>query len=287
MVEKPPPTPPAQSPAHTPSVALDGFFRIREAIGLPLRIALGVSPIIILFFFWVLLTHGAPEERVISALILPSPAEVVQAFRPLWFDAELSRSIVASARRVVGGFLVALSLALPLGLLMGSFTKIKAMFDPLSVFGAYLPIPALVPLTMSIFGTNERQKIMFLALAFFVYLLPMFVKAIDAVEDTYLQIIQTLGATKWQAVRHVLLGISLPHIYQAMRLGFGVGWSYIILAEVVDAKQGLGHIIQVAQRRGLPGQLYLTIIIIVLIAFVTDKIWVKLGRRLFPYQEFT
>ena len=136
--------------------------------------------------------------------------------------------------RVLEGFALAVAVAFPLGVLMGSFTKVKAAFTPLTVFGAYLPIPTLVPLTLSLFGTGELQKVMFLALAFSIYLVPLFVAAVDAVDDTYLKTAYTLGATKAQAVSHVLLPISWPDIYQAMRLGFGVGWSYILLAEMVD-----------------------------------------------------
>ena len=82
--------------------------------------------------------------------------------------------------RVVGGFVVGVAIAFPLGLMMGSFGRVRAMFDPISVFGAYLPIPALVPLTLSLFGTGEKQKVAFLALAFLIYLLPLIVAAVDS-----------------------------------------------------------------------------------------------------------
>jgi ABC-type nitrate/sulfonate/bicarbonate transport system permease component len=254
---------------------------------LPMKAVLGVIPIVLLFLIWSLVTRGKTEERIISTLILPSPGEVLRSFHSLWFDSELSLSAVASGGRVVGGFLVALAIAFPLGLLMGSFSKIKALFQPLVLFGAYLPIPALVPLTMSLFGIEERQKIMFLAIAFLVFLLPMIVKAIDEVDEIYLQTAWTLGAGKWQTVRHVLLGVAAPRIFQAMRLGFGIGWTYIILAEMVDANRGLGHIMIIAFRRGPREHVYLTLAVIVIIAYITDKVWLWIGRCLFPHQEFS
>lgn len=277
----------SDSPKPSLASRLEGVLRIREPIGIPLRIVLGLIPILGIFALWALLTRGAYEERVISVAILPSPFEVLHSFKTLWFNAELSRSILASLQRVVGGFLVALAVAFPLGMLMGSFTKIKAMFEPLALFGAYMPIPVLVPLTMSVFGIDEKQKIIFLSIAFIVYLLPLFVKAIDEVDAIYLQTAQSLGANTWQIVRHVLFGIAFPRLFQAMRLGFGVGWSYIILAEIVDAPRGLGHIIINAQRIGPREHIYLTVVVIVLIAYITDKVWVHLGRLLFPYQEFS
>lgn len=223
--------------------------------------------------------------RILSPLILPSPFEVITSFKSLWFEAELTRSVIASTLRVVLGFLVGVMVAFPLGLFMASFSKIKALFDPLVIFIAYLPIPALVPLTMSIFGIDEMQKVMFLALAFIIYLLPLTIKSVEEVHNIYLQTAYTLGLNRWQIVRHVLLPISFPQIIDAMRLGFGVGWTYIILAEMVAAERGLGQIIIVAQRRGPREHIYLVLVVIVVIAYITDKLWQALYRYLFPYKH--
>jgi len=265
--------------------AIGSRFRIRQELGLVPRILLGVIPVLALLGLWFLLTLGAAEERAISPLILPSPREVLLSARSLWFEAELSRSIVASTWRVVLGFAAAFVVAFPVGIAMGAFSRIRALFGPLSTFGSYLPIPALVPLTMSLFGIGEMQKVMFLGLAFLIFLLPMFVKAVDGVQNAYLQTAYTLGVTQSQVVRRVILPIAAPGIVQAMRLGFGVGWTYIILAEMVAADRGLGQIIIVAQRRGPRAHIYLVLVVIVLIAYLTDRLWVILSRSLFPYQE--
>jgi NitT/TauT family transport system permease protein len=262
-----------------------GLLGIRENVGTPLKVFLGVIPVVVIFAVWILATTGEAEERLISPTILPSPGEVVRSFHSLWFEAELSRSILASAFRVVVGFAVGCVFAMPLGILMGAFTKVRALLDPLAVFLGYLPIPALVPLTMSMFGVDEMQKVMFLALAFFIYLLPLFVRTVDDVDNVFLQTAYTLGASRWQALRQVLVPVALPRIVHAMRLGFGVGWTYIILAEMVAAERGLGQIIIVAQRRGPREHIYLVLVVIVLIAYLTDRLWIRLGRRLFPYQE--
>ena len=273
----------ATRPAAT---ARGGILRIREALPLWQQWLLGVIPIIALLGVWAGLTAGAePEMRVISPTILPSPLEVVKSFPSLWFDRALTRNAMVSLGRVAAGFLVGLAIAFPLGLLMGSFTKIKAMFNPLAVFGAYLPIPALVPLTLSLFGTGEKQKVAFLALAFVIYLLPLIVQAVDDVDDIFLKTAYTLGAGTTAVVRKVLLAVSWPEIYQAMRFGFGIGWSYIILAEMVDIEKGLGGIIIMSQRRGPREHIYLVLLVIVALAFVTDKLWAAFGRRLFPYRE--
>ncbi len=270
--------------AAAPSVNT-GWLRIREDVPAWLRWSLGTVPILALLGLWWLVTAGpTPESRMFSPTILPSPWEVVRSFPSLWFERALTRNSLVSLSRVVAGFAVGVALAFPLGLLMGSFTKVKVMFNPLSVFGAYLPIPALVPLTLSLFGTGEKQKVAFLALAFVIYLLPLVVAAVESVDDVYLKTAYTLGASKLQAVRKVLLGVSWPDIYHALRMGFGIGWSYIILAEMVDIGRGLGGIIIVSQRRGPREHIYLVLLVIVAIAFLTDKLWAVVGRRLFPYR---
>jgi NitT/TauT family transport system permease protein len=261
------------------------LFSIRGQVGVSSGIILGMIPIFLILAVWFILTAGTPEHRIKSPALLPSPAEVLASFRSLWFEAELTRSIAASAWRVICGFVIAVFFAFPMGIAMGAFAEARAFFNPLATFSAYLPIPALVPLTMSLFGIDELQKVMFLALAFFIYLLPLFVKAVDEVDNVFLQTSYTLGASKWQAIRHVLLGISLPKIIYAMRLGFGVGWSYIILVEMIAAERGLGHIIIIAQRRAILGHIYLVLLVIVLIAYLTDRVWVMISRRLFPYLE--
>lgn len=277
---------PDQGGAAPPPRRRGALLRIRERLPLWLTWGLGVIPIVALIGIWWLATGDGPaEQRWISPTILPSPLEVVRSFPSLWFDRALTRNLAVSFGRVLAGFAVGVAIAFPVGLLMGSFTKIKAMFNPLAVFGAYLPIPALVPLTLSLFGTGEKQKVAFLALAFVIYLLPLIVEAVDEVDDVYLKTAATLGATTSQIVRKVLLAVSWPNIYQALRFGFGIGWSYIILAEMVDIGRGLGGIIIISQRRGPREHIYLVLLVIVAVAFLTDKVWATAGKVLFPYRE--
>ena len=272
---------------HGPRVTGHGsWLRIRESVPAWQATILGILPVAALLLAWFLVTAGKDaESRIISPTILPSPVEVLKSFPSLWFDRALTRNVAISFWRVIEGFALAVAIVFPLGVLMGAFTKVKSAFTPLSVFGAYLPIPTLVPLTMSLFGTDELQKVIFLAIAFGIYLLPLIVQAVDAVDDTYLKTAYTLGATRWQAVHRVLLAISWPDIYHALRMGFGVGWSYILLAEMVDIGKGLGGIIITSQRRGPREHIYLVLLVIIVIAFATDKLWVAIGRKLFPYRE--
>jgi NitT/TauT family transport system permease protein len=142
-----------------------------------------------------------------------------------------------------------------------------------------------VPLTMSWFGLDESQKVVFLAMAFGIFLLPMIVRAIDSVPDVYLRTSYTLGASRWQVIYRVLVPIALPDIWHSMRLAFGVGWSYLVLAEVVVKAGGLGDLIDTARRRSMSGRVYLVIVVITLIAWAADLVWARLGVWFFPYRR--
>jgi ABC-type nitrate/sulfonate/bicarbonate transport system permease component len=141
---------------------------------------------------------------------------------------------------------------------------------------------------MSWFGIEEKQKIIFLALAFGIYLLPAIVVAIESVPDVYLRTAYTLGAGKLAAIFRVLVPIALPSIWNGMRLAFGVGWTYLVLTVVVSIDPddpGLGALIAISQRRGPREHIYLIIIVITLIAFLADRIWQLAGSYLFPYKR--
>lgn len=282
-----PEQPPADAERRRASPGLfHRAFAIRGELSTIASLLLGLVPVIVLLGVWFVLTWGATaESRIISPVILPSPVEVALSFDELWFDRALTRSILYSLARVLAGFGVAAALAVPLGIAMGSFASIRAMFNPVELAGGYLPIAALVPLTLSWFGVGELQKVVFLAIASFVFLLPLVVQAVDGVDDTYLKTAYTLGATRWQAVRTVLISVAAGNIYDALRLVIGIGWTYIILAEIVAAERGLGYLIIVSQRRGPREHIYLVLLVIVLLAFLTDKLLAWIGRRLFPYRE--
>ena len=216
---------------------------------------------------------------------MPSPVEVVHSIPDLVTGRDLPHHIWASIRRVSVSFLLALAVVLPLGIAMGAFGSASAMFTPISTASGYIPIATLVPLTMSWFGIDEFQKVMFLAMAFGIYLLPLVVKAIASVPDIYLRTSYTLGASRFNVIWRVLIPIALPDLWHAMRLAFGVGWTYIVLAEVVVMVDGLGFLIQNSFRRGPREHIYLVILVITLIAWIADLAWERLGRILFPYRR--
>jgi NitT/TauT family transport system permease protein len=259
---------------------------IRKKISYKKSISLTTSFIILTLLGWWFVTAGSViEERILSPIILPNPVEVVQAFPDLHFNQNLVRSAFTSFTRVGVGFLLATLVAITLGTYMASFSCISDFFKPLALVSAYVPIIVFVPLTLAWWGTSETQKIGFLFIACFVALLPLVIKAINNVNSSLVDVALTKGASSRQILRHVLLPVSMPEIWEHLRGVYGVGWGWIILAEVVNAQNGLGYLISVSERRGHTNSTFAVIIVIVLIAILCDKIWVCIGKKLFPYKN--
>jgi NitT/TauT family transport system permease protein len=254
---------------------------IREAVSKHRARGLILAGVAVFFGLWCVLSYAS----LVPDVILPSPTEVLQAFPRLHFEEALVRSAGWSLYRVTMGFVLAAVVAIPLGLLMGTFPPIKLFCAPVLDPLRFLPISALVPLTIVWFGIEEKQKIVFLFMGTVVYLLPLVVEAVENVDDVFLQTATTLGATRSQIVGQVLIPGSLPAIGEALRVMNGIGWTYVILAEVINAPYGLGALINVAGKRSHVDQIFALVLVILLIGVVTDQIIRFVNQRLFFWKS--
>ena len=248
-------------------------------------IVVGVGAMgVVLLVWWLLTRGGGAEDRLISPVILPSPAEVVRSFPSLLNDRALVESIAATLKRVLIGFGLAALVGVPLGILAGSWRVVEAAGAPLALFGRNLPVAALIPLTILWFGIDETQKVMFIFIACVPFVYSNVVAAIAGVPDRYVETAQTLGATPFQIVRKVLVALAIPDIYNSLRHLFGLAFGYIMLAELINAQHGLGYLLMSSQRRGLSEHIILILMIIGLLAYGIDRVLFWFQRGLFPYR---
>ena len=249
------------------------------------RRLVGVGAMAAIALLWWLATTGVgAENRLISPVILPSPAEVIRSFPSLLNDRGLIQSIAATLKRVLIGFGLAVVIGVPLGIVAGSWRVVEAAGSPIALFGRNLPVAALIPLTILWFGIDETQKVMFIFIATAPFVYSAAVSAIAGVPDRYVETAQTLGATSFQIVRKVLVALALPDIYDSLRHLFGLAFGYIMLAELINAQHGLGYLLMTSQRRGLSEHIILILLIIGLLAFGIDRLLFWFQRGLFPYR---
>ena len=239
------------------------------------------------FGTWWFVTAGVAEERILSPASLSSPSETFSTFHSLWFDRELTRNVLASLRRVVLGFALAVAVGVPLGVLCGCFSWAHAFFAPVTIFGRNIPVAAVIPLTFSLFGIGEWQKVMFIFIATVAFVLADTAGAVAEVGSEYIDTAYTLGASRRQIILRVLVPLALPSVFNSLRVLFGLAFGYIMLAELIKfggEAGGLGDIINTSQRRGPKEHILLVLMIIPVVALAIDRFLYWIQRELFPHR---
>lgn len=254
----------------TPTV----FWRIAEDIPKPLNIGLTVTSIALPLLLWWLVTTFAN----IDPKFLPSPGKVLEAFGRLWNTRELLKDTVASLWRVGVGFLLALLFSIPIGVLMGSFSSIRALLEPMFGLMRYMPAPAFIPLLILYLGIGEEPKItlIFIGVFFFNSLMVMdTVKFVpkDLIEATYM-----LGGNRWEILTQVIFPHVLPGILDASRINLAAAWQLVIVSELIAATEGLGRRISVAGRFLRTEEIFVGLIVIGAIGLTFDLLFQYLLR---------
>jgi NitT/TauT family transport system permease protein len=257
------------------------LFAIRSPLPKRTAFILGfVAPALVLGA-WCGLSYGG----LVDANFLPKPTEVLRGTLQLFLHYDLASAILVSTRRIAIAFLLASAVALPLGILMGSFDPINRFFEPIVAPLRYMPISAFIPLLILWFGIYERQKIAFLFLGVFVYLLPVVVSSIRLVPEELVQTALTLGASKAQVVRTVLVPAALPEIFDSFRVMNAIAWTYVILAEAVNPEYGLGYMVELARTHHKPSWSFAGLLVIGGIGLLTDFLIRLMSSLLFRWRE--
>jgi NitT/TauT family transport system permease protein len=257
------------------------IWSIRQPVPRGTALALAfVMPITVLGV-WCILSYG----HLAPADFLPSPTEVIRGTLQLFIQYDLWTAILVSTRRIALAFLLASALALPLGIMMGAFAPVHHLFESIMAPLRYMPISAFIPLLILWFGIYEKQKIAFLFLGVFVYLLPVVVSAIRAVPEELVQTALTLGASKMQVIRTVLLPAALPEIFDSFRVMNAISWTYVILAEAVNPEHGLGYMVELARTHQKASWSFAGLIVIGGIGLLTDFIIRSMSMILFRWRE--
>lgn len=234
------------------------------------RSLLGAGAVFAVLLLWSLLSG----LELVAPNKLPAPWKVAQAFAYLAWDGENGRSLLATATlwsfgRVLAAGLLVVSIGIPIGVLMGASPYVNATLSPLVDPFRSAPVVALLPIMVMWFGIGEGMKIAFLFLGAVVYLIPMVRDAMQAVPQTYWIAARDLGGTEWECVRKAVLPMAMPRIADAITVAVSVMWTYITVAEYVNAREGLGQLIQNARRFSAMDQVFAGIIVIVALALLT------------------
>ncbi|OWY20770.1 ABC transporter permease [Sphingobacteriales bacterium UPWRP_1] len=225
------------------------------------------------------------KQDWISSSLLPSPVEVVRSFKELFERDNLVLNTAFSVYLNLLGYFIALLISIPLGFAIGLFPIFRALFNRSIDALRFVPLTAVTGLFIAWFGIGTAMKVQFLAFGIFVYLLPVVVQRIDEVDSVYEQTAFTLGASKLQQIRTVFIPSVISRISDDVRVLVAISWTYIIVAELVNANSGgIGALAFKSARMSRIDKVFAILLIIVLIGFIQDKLFLLIDRLFLPHK---
>ncbi len=250
-----------------------------RAIPLGLAIALGAAVWALVIGGWMGLTYGGH----VPAMFLPPPGKVVATAARLIADGTLAKHTLASAQVVLIGFILSSVVAVPVGLYMGTYKAVQAALDPLVNFIRYLPVTSFVPLFILWIGIGLNERVSVIIFGTFFQQLVMIADAARNVPRDLVNAAYTLGTKRSATVRHIVFPATLPAVLDILRVTVGWAWTYLVVAELVAAKSGLGYMSLNAMRGFQVDIIFLAIAMIGILGLITDQGFRLLRRLVAPW----
>jgi NitT/TauT family transport system permease protein len=243
------------------------------------RVALGVLFFVLFFAAWGYATLGG----FVSKTFLADPVTMVREGWLLLVQHGFALDIAVTIWRVIGGFVLAALIAVPVGILMGAYKPIEAFLEPFVSFARYLPASAFIPLLILWAGLGELQKLLVIFVGSVFQIVLMVAVAVASVRRDLVEAALTLGAHDRGILARVLVPAAAPDIAEILRLVLGWAWTYVIVAELIGSSSGIGHMIIDSQALLATGQIIFGIIVIGVIGLISDFLFKWGNRRLFPW----
>jgi NitT/TauT family transport system permease protein len=214
---------------------------------------------------------------------MPTPGDVWKRVSLWWSQDSLANDTFISIYRVTLGWLISALIALPLGLLIGTFRPVQALLEPLTDFIRYMPAVAFIPLVMLWVGIDEPSKIAIIFIGTFFQMVLMVAEDVRRVPQAQIEAAQTLGATRGEVIQLVLLPGAKPALVDTLRITMGWAWTYLVVAELVAANEGLAYMILNSMRGLHTDRIFVGILVIGLLGIATDQLFKLLHRTCLPW----
>lgn len=234
---------------------------------------------------FLLLWFSVSSSGLVKDFFLPSPIQVLSAIKSLLLEGSLLADIFASVYRILLGFFFSLVVALPLGIALGISRKFEALTEPLIAFIRYIPPSAFIPLAIIWFGIGELEKVVILFLGVAPYLTLLIADIVINTKRELMEVALTLGATGKDIITKVVFPSALPGIWDSFRIMIGAAWTFVIIAEIVGASSGLGHLMIESQRFLRTDNIFAAIVVIGFLGLATDYFFKITYKIFFPWTE--
>ncbi|MDU4658748.1 MAG: ABC transporter permease, partial [Clostridium butyricum] len=258
---------------------LKSIFIPKADISKKSYVILGITGFASVLIIWSLLTYTG----VVDKLFLPTPTDTLKAALTMFSELGFFKDIMSTISIVMIGFVVSAIVAVPLGILIGTYKPFEAFFEPLLSFVRYLPASAFIPLFILWIGVNDIEKIAVIFMGSFFQLVLMVAVATSNVKQELIDVAYTLGTSKYSVTWRIILPYTLPSIVDSLRIILGWAWTYVIVAELVGASAGIGYTIIQAQRMLATKNIFVGILTIGIIGLCFDYCFKLLYKKLFPW----
>lgn len=242
---------------------------------------LAVAMFVLVFAVWFLITNLG----LVDPSFMPSPQKTFDSGVKLFTGRDFITDIGMSTYRVLAGFLISAVVAVPLGLLIGTYAPIDAFIEPLMSFIRYLPATAFIPLFILWIGIDESEKIAIIIMGSLPQLILMVAVDVRKVPHDLVEVSYTLGTKPAHVLWKIILPYAMPHILDTLRIVLGWAWTYVVVAEMVGASAGIGYMMTQAQRMLSVGNIFVGLLTIGLLGLFFDCLFKVLGRVLFSWSE--
>lgn len=229
---------------------------------------------------WELGHYLTPEA---GRKFLPSVENVLQALVVLFFERGFLDDVIASCIRIFVSFFAAAAIAFPLGVLMGCFRNIRALLNPTLSGWRYLPASSFMPLLLVWFGPTDMAKLALLFIGVVFFLTALILDNVEAVPNEFIEAALTMGASRWNIVTSVVVPAAAPAILDSMRNMIAVGWTYLVIAEIVGAVDGIAAMMMRAGRTLSVDMIMAGILTIGVLGVLTDIMFRIAARLLLPW----
>jgi NitT/TauT family transport system permease protein len=243
---------------------------------------LGVLGLLGWLVSWQFIHIVTPDER---QKFVPGAIEVIFKIFSLVADGEFANHVLKSLFRIYVSFGAACLVAIPIGLLMGTSASAKALLNPTIGAFRYLPAASFVPLLLIYFGPTDMSKLALLFLGCIFFLIALILDDVLAVPKELIESSQTMGASHWHILTKIVLPAAAPRILDSMRNMIAVSWTYLVIAEIVAATDGIGAVMMRASRFLHVETIMAGILTIGILGVITDLLFRFAGRMLFPYNR--
>ncbi|MFK7746575.1 MAG: ABC transporter permease [Roseobacter sp.] len=255
------------------------FLEVRKPVGRQQKLISAFGIWALFFGVWV----TASATGMVNALLVPAPQDVFAAGYELFMERGFVSDVLISIQRVLLAFALACALAVPLGVMMGTFPAIEAIFAPFVSAWRYLPAPSFIPILLMWFGTGEAPKLALLFIGVVFFLITLIMDHTSNVRKELIETALTLGANRYVIVLRVVFPAALPDIMVAMRQMLAMAWTYLVIAEIVASTTGIGAMMMRARRFLHTDEILAGIIVIGVLGLTFDLLFKALHRRMFPY----